>query len=250
MLLEECHEHFNTKDLYEVLHAEKSSSAAEIKKAYYKQSMKFHPDKAEDNEEKKKEATVRFQIISKVYGILSDKEKRAVYDETGAIDEENALSDEEAVNVWRKLFKKVTLEDLEKFCEEYKGSEEERLDVRNAYEKNGGDMTKIMNEVLVASSEDEERIKDIIKELIKEGKLKETKKFKSSTSKAKTATRQKKAAKEAKEAEQYLKEIQAKEGFDDLQTAIMKRSAARSSTMDNFYDSLAEKYAPKKKSKK
>lgn len=44
-------------------------------------SLKVHPDRV--GPEEKEEATVKFQTIGKVYCILSDKEKRAVYDETG-----------------------------------------------------------------------------------------------------------------------------------------------------------------------
>lgn len=52
-----------------------------VKKGYHKLSLKIHPDRVEDNS--KKHATEKFQTMGKVYCILSDKEKRAVYDETG-----------------------------------------------------------------------------------------------------------------------------------------------------------------------
>jgi hypothetical protein len=52
-----------------------------VKKAYYKQSLKVHPDRVTDDE--KENATEKFQTLGKVYSILSDKEKRKIYDETG-----------------------------------------------------------------------------------------------------------------------------------------------------------------------
>jgi len=52
-----------------------------VKKGYHKVSLKVHPDRVA--EEDKEASTVKFQILGKVYCILSDKEKRAVYDETG-----------------------------------------------------------------------------------------------------------------------------------------------------------------------
>jgi len=53
-----------------------------VKKAYYAQSLELHPDRCEHSDKDK--ATKKFQILSKAYAILSDKEKRAVYDETGS----------------------------------------------------------------------------------------------------------------------------------------------------------------------
>lgn len=52
-----------------------------MKKAYYKQSLKVHPDRVTEGE--KEEATEKFQTLGKVYSVLSDKEKRKIYDETG-----------------------------------------------------------------------------------------------------------------------------------------------------------------------
>lgn len=47
--------------------------------------MKWHPDKAATDEASTRNATVRFQIITKAYQILADKEKRLLYDESGEI---------------------------------------------------------------------------------------------------------------------------------------------------------------------
>jgi len=52
-----------------------------VKKAYYKQSLKVHPDRVPDEE--KENATEKFQTLGKVYSILSVEEKRKIYDETG-----------------------------------------------------------------------------------------------------------------------------------------------------------------------
>ena len=52
-----------------------------MKKAYYKQSLKVHPDRV--GEDEKENATEKFQTLGKVYSVLSDKEKRKIYDETG-----------------------------------------------------------------------------------------------------------------------------------------------------------------------
>ncbi|VDM57665.1 unnamed protein product [Angiostrongylus costaricensis] len=153
MLLTDCKHHFNTDNLYDILCVERTATASELKKGYYKQSMKWHPDKAGVDEDSRMVATAKFQILTKAYEILSDKERR------GTIDEEN-LSIVDSINAWRRLFKKVTLEDVEKFCAQYKGSEEEEKDVIAAYNSWKGDMSKIMQHVCVVAFDEEDRIKE------------------------------------------------------------------------------------------
>lgn len=65
---------------YEVLQVPKNSSDVDIKKAYRKLAMKWHPDKNPDNKE---EAARKFQEIGEAYDVLSDLEKRAIYDQFG-----------------------------------------------------------------------------------------------------------------------------------------------------------------------
>ena len=66
--------------LYDELGVSPSANEEEIKKAYRKMSIKWHPDKNPDNKE---EATKNFQRISEAYSILSDREKRQNYDQFG-----------------------------------------------------------------------------------------------------------------------------------------------------------------------
>ena len=53
-----------------------------VKRAYHKLSLKVHPDRVKDDK-KKADATKKFQAMGKAYAVLSDKEKKAIYDETG-----------------------------------------------------------------------------------------------------------------------------------------------------------------------
>ncbi|CAK56574.1 unnamed protein product (macronuclear) [Paramecium tetraurelia] len=66
------------EDYYQLLGLKKGASEAEIKKAFKKQSLKYHPDKNKGNEEKK-----QFQKIVNAYETLKDPEKRKIYDQYG-----------------------------------------------------------------------------------------------------------------------------------------------------------------------
>ncbi|MDD3117856.1 MAG: molecular chaperone DnaJ [Victivallales bacterium] len=66
-------------DYYELLGVAKNASAAEIKKAYRKMAVKYHPDKNPGN----KEAEEKFKEIAHAYEVLSDQKKRAQYDQFG-----------------------------------------------------------------------------------------------------------------------------------------------------------------------
>ena len=69
----------NKRDYYEVLGVDKNASADEIKKAYRKLAVKYHPDKNPDN----KEAEEKFKEAAEAYSVLSDADKKARYDQFG-----------------------------------------------------------------------------------------------------------------------------------------------------------------------
>ncbi|XP_010170787.1 dnaJ homolog subfamily B member 8-like [Antrostomus carolinensis] len=66
-------------DYYEVLGLQKSASQDDVKKSYRKLALKWHPDK---NPSKKEEAEKKFKAIAEAYEVLSDPEKRSLYDKT------------------------------------------------------------------------------------------------------------------------------------------------------------------------
>lgn len=71
------------KDYYEILGIKKEASQDEIKKAFRKLALKYHPDA---NPNSKEEAEKKFKEIGEAYAILSDPEKRARYDQYGTAD--------------------------------------------------------------------------------------------------------------------------------------------------------------------
>ena len=67
------------QDYYQTLGLQKNSSDAEIKKAYRKLAMKYHPDRNPDD----KTAEIKFKEAKEAYEVLSDNQKRAAYDQFG-----------------------------------------------------------------------------------------------------------------------------------------------------------------------
>jgi molecular chaperone DnaJ len=70
----------NQRDFYEILGVSKTSTVDEIKASYRKSALKWHPDR---NPENKDEAEIKFRECTEAYSILSDPQKRQIYDTYG-----------------------------------------------------------------------------------------------------------------------------------------------------------------------
>ena len=68
------------RDYYEVLGVSKTATDEELKKAFRKKAKQYHPDANPDNKEA---AEVKFKEVNEAYEVLSDKQKRAMYDQFG-----------------------------------------------------------------------------------------------------------------------------------------------------------------------
>ena len=118
-----------------------------------------------------------------IHSILTDEVKRKLYDETGEVDGDGHtdLSDESFEfwdNYFRSLFPKVTVEGIQAFSALYKGStgengseHNERQDILDAYVQYEGNFSHIMESVILAEEEDEERITSVISAAIESGEV-------------------------------------------------------------------------------
>src|SRR5258708_27792766 len=70
----------NQRDYYEVLGVTRTAAVEEIKSAYRKAALKWHPDR---NPENKSESEVKFSECTEAYSVLSDAQKRQIYDAYG-----------------------------------------------------------------------------------------------------------------------------------------------------------------------
>ena len=67
------------RDYYDILEVSRNASAGELKKAFKKKAMKYHPDRNPDNPE----AAKKFKEAAEAYDVLSDSQKKSAYDQFG-----------------------------------------------------------------------------------------------------------------------------------------------------------------------
>ncbi|KAI4300746.1 hypothetical protein L6164_034086 [Bauhinia variegata] len=220
------------KSLYEVLGVERTASQQEIKKAYHKLALRLHPDKNPGDEEAKE----KFQQLQKVISILGDEEKRALYDQTGCIDDADLAGDivQNLRDFFRTMYKKVTEADIEEFEANYRGSGCEKNDLLSLYKEYKGKMNRLFCSMLCSDPKlDSHRFKDIIDEAIAAGELKATKayqKWAKQVSETKPPTSPLRRAKSNKESETGLFAI------------ISLRQKERKDRIESMFSSLISKY--------
>ncbi|KPI87379.1 putative chaperone protein DNAj [Leptomonas seymouri] len=230
--------------LYTSLGVTKESSLAEITRAYRKLALQCHPDRNPDGVE-------RFKAISNAYAILSDNDRRAVYDMTGfvsdaAADAAHGMSDEAA----RQQRSAELADQVRDFFATYAGSEEERGDVIKGYHKCEGNFKKMVRQYLLFDNGVEsevQRLHRLVERLVADGTLKATTAWQESSSPRSILKIEKAMRRERAEAEEALKALaggSADGGLGALQLAIRQRQA---SSYQSMLSNLEAKYVTNKK---
>jgi len=159
------------KSLYELLRVpEGTSDPIVLQRAYRVLAREVHPDK---HPEDPQAATVAFQQLARAHGILSDPVKRELYDRTGAEDDE--LPSGGGFDAAHAFSRRVTEDEfkqmIRQFEAEYKGSEHECADVLAHVRSRSGDVSRLLECVMLSRLEDGDRFVSMLKLAFSKGKL-------------------------------------------------------------------------------
>ncbi|CAM44223.1 putative chaperone protein DNAj [Leishmania braziliensis MHOM/BR/75/M2904] len=234
--------------LYKTLGVSMKSTVEDVTRAYRRLALKYHPDRNPDGVE-------AFKEISNAYAVLSDPERRAMYDLTGVVSDSadalQGLSDEAA----RQQRSAELADQVHNFFSTYAGSEEEREDVILGYEKCKGDFNKMVRQYLLFDNGIEsevQRLYRLVSGLIKRGKLSSTPAWESTSTPKSLLRLEKSMRRERLEAEEVLKEMAGsgsgasavEEGdLSALQVMIRQR---QQSSYESMLSHLESKYTTKK----
>eukprot|EP00741_Cyanophora_paradoxa_P024461 tig00022075_g23618.t1 len=226
-------------DFYAHLGVARDATPSEIKKAYYKKALEVHPDRNPGN----KSANEEFQRLAHIFDVLSDSDKRKLYDETGRDPE---LEDScEGFDSWdayfRSIFSRVSEEDINAFEKRYKNSSMEAEDVRFFYEKFEGDLEQLLEHVPLSTEDDMPRFKEYLGACVSIGKLKEY----SSSEVKKCSTCAKKKAKCSSHHELVVATERSSNASSAQENSALTQiiQSKRKAQFDKQCDALLAKYA-------
>jgi DnaJ family protein C protein 9 len=125
-----------------------------------------HPDKVQGKERE-------FQAISVAYEVLKNPESRGEYDETGELVDDEEDRDSTTFDAWKayfsNIFGRMTTNDIDRFAEKYKCSEEEQQDVLKYYRECEGNLVKMLEKVMLSTERDTLRwVEDFIRPAIED----------------------------------------------------------------------------------
>ncbi|WVQ95144.1 hypothetical protein IAU59_002238 [Kwoniella sp. CBS 9459] len=196
--------------LYTALSVTPSATTEEIRKAYRKLALKYHPDKhTTKSEDEKAELSKQFQRIGFAYAVLSDEAKKKRYDSTGRTDDKFQGAEEMGWEAYfESLYTRVDRKILDDDKKKYQGSKEEEADLIKAYNSSSGSFPSILSYIPHSHNTDEERFIAKINSLIASGDLSSTSKWeKTSTDEKAAKSRKKRGEKDARDAEKAAKEL-------------------------------------------
>ena len=180
--------------LYDTLQCASTATPTELKKAYRRVALLYHPDKVQARllrngdeklqQKKLEDAKQKFQAVSAAYEVLQSAEKRAFYDKTGRIENEEGVGNSSGTNhaatskkgqQWEDFFQSVFREmgnHSYGSAKEYRGSNQEKEDVIHYYKLCKGNLAQAVDCVVHGEEKDILRWeRDIIGPAISSGKL-------------------------------------------------------------------------------
>lgn len=127
--------------------------------------MIHHPDRV--GSDLKEKANDEFNIIHQAYSILSDPDKKAAYDDGSDIFFNRATVSAQ----WESHLKTVDANHFQMARDNYQGSEKERQDIIREFVRGNGSITHLLNNIPFMRSDDENRITNLIEQLMENGLL-------------------------------------------------------------------------------
>ncbi|KAG8348350.1 DnaJ domain [Trypanosoma vivax] len=232
------------RPLYDVLGVSKDTNASEIARVYRQLALKYHPDR-------NPEGAAKFKEIANAYSVLSDPEKRRVYDSTGVDPSVGMDMGSEVTAAQRSAEMR---ERVQMFYASYAGSPEETSDVIERFNKCKGNFRRmVLTELLFDNGKVDEvkRLQDLVHALVKQGKLKCTEAWKVTCTDAACKQIEKTMQKERKRAAEALKSMglsSAEQEGDRMQALQSIIAGDQEKQWTDMVSHLAEKYAKPKKS--
>jgi DnaJ family protein C protein 9 len=233
--------HFQA-DFYTILGVSRTANVEEIKRAYRRSALKYHPD-----HNKSASANEEFALLAKIHETLTDTNKRRYYDQTGEENSEegNDLGDLDAYEYWRTIFPAISEADIETFRLEYINSAAELEDISEAYKNHDGDLQSVFESVPFADSANLDRIISILtQQLGAKYNSKQIEKFR-----RQWKTMESSEATEAEEAKAELlskseqKLLSSQTGEEGLTALIQARNKSRAAAQGDFFAQLESKYS-------
>lgn len=136
-----------------------------MKKNYYKLALQYHPDRV--SAACKSEANKKFNIIHNAYAILSDPEKKKLYDGGSNV----VFTKATIAARWENFLKPVDVFAMETSRNKYQNSEKERKDIIREVVAGKGSMIYLLNNIPFMRVEDEDRIIQLVKKLMDDKKI-------------------------------------------------------------------------------
>ena len=161
-------------DPYETLAVNKDATQVEVRRAYHKLCLRYHPDKAQGAEDTREQ----FDAVQLAYLVLSDEKKRARYDRTGvvSVNDGDGEGDFDWDEYFTTQFTEVSAELIEQDRQAYQGSAEERSDMLRAFVDARGDMKQLFESVihLEFTKDEEQRVYELCTQFVEEGEVEPT----------------------------------------------------------------------------